>query len=104
MSNTIEKVKRLEEYLSLSPAAADPVLDATLDKLLSRERARLQAVKDRLTAQISDFETRYALPSDVFYSRYNWGELGDTMDFIEWAATLEMLGGVEKSLSLLDIV
>jgi len=93
----------LEEYLSLSPAAADPVLDTTLDKLLSRERARLQTVKNRLTAQISDFEIRYALSSDVFYSRYSSGELGDAMDFIEWAATLEMLEGVEKSLSLLDI-
>lgn len=102
MPTTIEKVKRLEEYLSLSAGTADPVLDTTLDKLLSRERARLREIKDRLTAQTKAFETRYALPSRLFYSRFSNGELGDDMDLIEWAATLEMLEGVENSLNLLD--
>jgi len=30
-------------------------------------------------------------------------EMGDEMDFVEWAATVEMLTNVEKRLTLLQI-
>ena len=54
--------------------------------------------------QISQFEQNYNLLSQEFYSRYNKGEMGDEMDFIEWASTIEMLINVEKRMALLDNV
>jgi len=57
-----------------------------------------------LQQQISQFEQNYNLLSQEFYSRYNKGEMGDEMDFIEWASTIEMLINVEKRMALLDNV
>lgn len=34
--------------------------------------------------------------------RYEKGEMGDEMDFVEWSATIEMLANVDKKLALLE--
>ena len=35
------------------------------------------------------YETRYQMPSADFYTRYQGGELGDALDFVEWAGDYE---------------
>ena len=49
------------------------------------------------------FERTYSLTSNEFYTRYEKGEMGDEIDFVEWAATVEMFANVEKRLTLLQI-
>jgi hypothetical protein len=102
MLNTLEKVKRLEQYLGFEESANDPVVDRTVTKLLLREAARMEALRTRLSEQIREFEQRYHLPSAEFYACYERGELGDDMDLIEWASTIEMLANVEKRLAVLE--
>lgn len=102
MTTTLEKVRRLEQYLSVGRSTADPVLDTTINKLLIRERDRVLNLKKRLVEQCQMYEETYALPSAEFYDRYENGELGDDMDFIEWAATIEMLQNAEKRLAFLE--
>jgi hypothetical protein len=101
MTTTLEKVKRLEQYVAIDSSAVDRVLDMTIDKLLSRETTRMQESKARLKSQLADFEEQYGLTSDEFYTRYERGEMGDAMDFVEWSATVDMLINVEKRLALL---
>ncbi|MCK5522747.1 MAG: hypothetical protein KAI83_06380 [Thiomargarita sp.] len=103
MMTTLEKVKRLEQYLVMSGSSIDPVLDQSLDKLLVRELTRILALKNRLLNQLSAFEKTYSMSNTDFYQRYEMGEMGDEMDFIEWAATIEMLTHLEKKLGLLQI-
>lgn len=103
MSTTLEKVKQLEQYISVDSSTVDPVLEVTIDKLLARELVRMLELKARLTDQLAKFEEQYALKSADFYSRYEQGGMGDDMDFVEWAATVEMLGNVEKRLALLEL-
>ena len=98
---TLEKIKRLEEYLSMGSSTVDPVIDIALDKLLKREITRMSELKTRLTDQLKEFEKKYSLSSPEFYARYESGQMGDEMDFVEWAATVEMLTNVEKQMDLL---
>jgi hypothetical protein len=51
--------------------------------------------------QVMKFEQTYSLISSEFYTRYEKGEMGDEMDFVEWAATVDMLANVEQNLTLL---
>jgi hypothetical protein len=102
MMTTLEKVKQLEEYLAISSPAVDPAIETTINKLLARELDRLVGLKTRLTKELLEFEARYNLPSDDFYRRYETGELGDAMDFVEWAATIEMLSNARRQLALLE--
>jgi len=82
----------------MSGSSIDPVLDQSLDKLLVRELTRILALKTRLLNQLSAFEKTYSMTNADFYQRYEMGEMGDEMDLIEWAATIEMLTHLEKKL------
>ena len=102
MSTVVRKVKRLEEYIASTNASArDKVLELTIDKLLDRETSRLISQKARLEQQLAGFERTYRLSSKEFYDKFERGELGDAMDFVEWSATYEMVANLRRQLSIL---
>ncbi len=102
MITAIEKIRQLEQYISVSGAAVDPVLEMGLSKLLDRELSRMLEIRENLSGQLAEFEQRYSFGSWDFCTRYEKGEMGDGMDFIEWAATVEMLENVNKRSVLLE--
>ena len=102
MADTLDKIKRLEQYLTADGATADPVLDMALEKVLAREAAQARSLKSRLASQILHFESRHGMQSDTFYAKFQSGELGDDADLIEWASTIEMLATAEKRLAALQ--
>jgi hypothetical protein len=102
MSTVLSKVRRLEEYMvSTDASSLDRVLKLSIDKLLDRETSRLISQKSRLEQQLADFERKYSLNSDEFYEKFERGELGDVMDFVEWSATYEMVANLRHQLSIL---
>lgn len=98
---TLEKVRRLEQYIAVDQSAVNPVLEMTINKLLTRETERVLDLKRRLMQQLREFEENYGLKSAVFYTRYEKGEMGDEIDFMEWSATVEMLANSDHRLALL---
>ena len=102
MVDTLGKIRRLEHYVTVNREAVDPVVDRTLDKLISREASNLEALQGRLRLQVEEFEQAHAMKSDDFTARFERGELGDATDFIEWASTLQMLTRVEEQLAALQ--
>ncbi len=94
--NTLEKIRRLEAYIAADNTAADAVLDSSLTKLPALEQVRMQRLENRLRQELQQFETAYKLLSEEFYARYCRGDMGDEMDFIEWAAIVEMPADTEK--------
>ncbi len=102
MATVLEKVKQLEQYIAYNNAAIDPVVDMTIDKLLSRENKRILTQKIQLAEQLTYFEQQYKLQSDEFYRRYQSGKMGDDMDFVEWASTVEMLRNLDERLAFLQ--
>ena len=103
MSAVLSKIRKLEEYISLTgESAQDKVWEQALDKLLAREVTRLIEQKTRLQTQLAEFERQCDLASDEFCIRFERGELGDATDFVEWSATYEMLQNLEGQLAVLS--
>jgi hypothetical protein len=100
--NILDKVKLLEKYIAVDVSTIDPVVELAIEKLLKREASRLDELRQRLLKQKIEFEKRYRLNSEEFYRRYERGAMGDEMDYVEWSATVDMLAGIEKRLSLLQ--
>ncbi len=62
------------------------VQQEVLDVSLSQHRLRLE----RYERDLREFEERYSMESATFYRRFEAGELGDAMDFFEWAGLYEL--------------
>jgi hypothetical protein len=99
---TLEKIKRLEQYLAIDSSAIDPVLQMAIDKLIAREIGRVRELTKHLAVQLAEFEEHYALKSADFNTRYENGEMGDSMDFVEWSSTIELLANADKKMALLE--
>ena len=67
-------------------AELDQIVGKLLDLTLGQQRRRLARYEHDLEA----FEKRYGMDSATFYQRFEAGELGDAMDFFEWAGLCEL--------------
>lgn len=101
VTNTLEKLRRLERYVSTQDAV-DSVLEMTLEKLVRREIERLQLLRNELHTDLTTFEKTYGLDSATFYGQYEVGALGDAIDFVEWSSTVDMLENLDRHLQLLQ--
>ena len=77
------------------------VVDATLDKLIVMEQARLEGEAESLVRQLRSFEQRYGLSSAEFHRRFQAGQMGDDGDMFEWSAFYQMWLSVQERLETL---
>ena len=66
------------------------IVDATIEKLVAMERARLEHEVASLAERLRFFEERYQLASVDFSRRFQAGEIGDDADLFEWSAFYHM--------------
>ncbi|MEE4358593.1 MAG: hypothetical protein V2I97_19150 [Desulfococcaceae bacterium] len=66
------------------------IAEQTLNKLFALEKENVTCELAKLNARLENFETRYNMPSDVFYQRYENGELDDCAEFMEWSSFYDM--------------
>jgi len=64
----------------------DRILGKLLDNVLSQQRLRVRQYE----RELGEFEERYGLESATFYRRFEAGEMGDAMDYFEWAGLYEL--------------
>ena len=81
---------------------ASNLMDRTLDKLLHHEAEQSQAQLNQLEADLAEFEHQYNLSSPEFYRQYQAGQMGDDMDYVEWASLVQMTDNLKKRLHLLS--
>jgi hypothetical protein len=78
------------------------LMDQTLDKLFSVEAAKAQKDIEELRVDLLAFEERFGMESEEFYNRFEAGEMGDDMDFIEWASFFDMYRNAQSRLAALS--
>ncbi|MGA7879151.1 MAG: hypothetical protein WCA08_26055 [Desulfoferrobacter sp.] len=84
-TTTLNKLEVLKEAYP-DETELENVLDKLLDTALSSHRLRLERYKRDLL----EFEERYGMDSSAFYQQFESGQLGDTLDFFEWAGVYEL--------------
>ncbi|HBY98357.1 MAG TPA: hypothetical protein DEP84_31180 [Chloroflexi bacterium] len=98
MAIKLNKLEVLKDAYS-DEAELDRVLGKLLDVALSRYRLRLE----RYERDLRDFEQRYGMESSSFYQRFETGELGDAMDFFEWAGLYELRQDILEKIRRLEL-
>jgi hypothetical protein len=77
------------------------LMDRTLIKLFSVEAAEEQKAIDTLRLDLDALEARFGMESSDFFARFENGEMGDDIDFVEWASLYQMYIRSCKRLELL---
>jgi hypothetical protein len=96
--DTLYKLKVLEDTYS-NEAELDQIVGKLLDVALSQHRLRL----GRYERDLHEFEKRYSMESATFYRRFEAGELGDAMDFFEWAGLYELYQNIVEKIQRLEL-
>ena len=68
-----------------APAALKPLLASAIQAELRMLELGLARIAERLQA----FEKQYGLTSEEFAQRFETGEIGESLDCIEWAGEIE---------------
>ena len=97
---TAERLQALAELYQQSQES--DLMDRALEKLLRHEAKRSQGQLNQLGIDLAEFEQQYGLSSGEFYQRFQAGQLGDDMDYVEWASLVQMVDNLEKRLQLLQ--
>jgi hypothetical protein len=97
--DTLYKLEVLKDTYS-DEAELDLILGKLLDVSLSQHRLRLE----RYERDLREFERRYGMESTTFYRRFEAGELGDAMDFFEWAGLYELRQDIMEKIRRLEPV
>lgn len=99
---TTTGLSRLEQLIRLYEMGhASSYLDRVLDKVFAQQAIDDEALLTQLRADLDDFEAKYEMDSASFYARFRAGEMGDAMDFMEWASLYDMHEGAIQRLSVL---
>ena len=51
-----------------------------------------------LTRELVQMEIKYKMSSDEFYKKFQKGEMGDSMEIMEWATSFEMQKSLKQGL------
>ena len=81
---------------------ASNLMARTLEKLLAYEANISQEQLDELRSDVATFEAHYQMTSAEFFRKYQAGETDDRLDFVEWAAMVQMVENLQRRLELLS--
>ena len=95
--DTLHKLDVLRDIYP-EEAELDQVLGKLLEMTLGKYRLRLQ----RYDRDLREFEEQYGMDSPIFYERFEAGDLGDAMDFFEWAGVYELRQDIGKKIRQLE--
>ncbi|MBI1879411.1 MAG: hypothetical protein HYR94_14535 [Chloroflexi bacterium] len=99
MADAQTKLDLLKEVVT-DEGTLNLVLDKLLDTILEEHRLRL----NRYQVDLNNFEVRYGMPSVEFYHKFEQGQLGDAMDFFEWAGLFELQQDLLEKIKRLEAV
>jgi hypothetical protein len=68
-----------------APAALKPLLASAIQA----ELRMLELGLARITGRVQAFEKQYGLTTEEFAQRFATGEIGESLDYIEWAGEIE---------------
>ncbi len=100
MSDVLSKVKTLEDLIKLG--REDEVISKTIDKLTLYKLDMLKKDLKDIENKIFIFEKKYKVDSCQFLQRFEQGEMGDDMDYLEWSSLLDMKDRITQRLKTFE--
>jgi hypothetical protein len=98
LADVISKIKILEELAKLG--SDDEVFINAIDKLTKYKINELEKDINDIEISLKEFEEKYGLESTEFIKKFESCEMGDEMDFMEWASLYDMKERLKNRLNI----
>jgi hypothetical protein len=98
LADVISKIKILEELAKLG--SDDEVFINAIDKLTKYKINELEKDINDIEISLKEFEEKYGLESTEFIKKFESSEMGDEMDFMEWASLYDMKERLKNRLNI----
>lgn len=82
------EVRVMPQEIRVSSDASVPI-KPLIESAIQAELRMLELAIERTGKRLRDFENVYGMASRVFESRFERGDLAESLDFIEWAGELK---------------
>ena len=96
----IDQLKILENLTKAD--GGSELLERSLAKIIAYEIYLSKQQAAELEAELEKIETQYKMRSVEFYRRFQNGDFGDDVDFVEWSCFYKMKVSLEKRLEVLE--
>ncbi len=100
MSNTKAQVDKLD--LLRETCTESDEFNLMLDKMLEVTIHHYSARIKRYDQELGEYEQQYGMDTEEFYRRFESGDLGDSMDYFEWAGLFELRLDIGNKLRRLE--
>ncbi len=99
MNQTLKQLDLLRELAKVG--VDNSMMKLTTRKLLEYEIQQHEASLEKFAQDLAEFEEKYQMRSELFFKKFEKGELGDAMDFVEWAGLHQMFKRIESRKKML---
>ncbi len=100
MSDVLSKVKTLEDLIKIG--REDEVISKTIDKLTLYKLDTLKKDLEDIENKIFILEKKYKMDSVQFLQRFEQGEIGDDIDYLEWSSLLDIKDRITQRLKTFE--
>jgi hypothetical protein len=100
MQITKETIKNIGKIFE--KGLQDEYLSRAIGKIMEHEKEKTSQDIQSLKRDLEQFEGRYNMASEEFFSRFERGELGDKEDYFEWSAIYQMYKRSMERLEMLE--
>lgn len=94
-------LRSLENYLKFADEEDITLIESTLNKLIGREISMVKSKIEGYNQMLNKFEQRYNMKFNEFKERFEKGEIGEDMDYLEWSSVIDAKKHCEEKLKAL---
>ncbi|MDP2647264.1 MAG: hypothetical protein Q8P24_20210, partial [Desulfobacterales bacterium] len=99
-STTKDKIKNIGRIFE--KGLQDEYLSRSIGKIIEHERDKTLREIEAFGRDLVRFEDTYHITSNEFFERFEKGELGDSEDYFEWSAIVQMHRRSTERLAMLE--
>ena len=88
--------------ITTDPSFSETEVGETVAYAFHNGAALAKLQRDHFHQLCAEFESKYGMPSDDFWSRFESGQLGDAADYFDWYAAKRGLDLWEKRYRILS--
>jgi len=99
-AQALSNIRILERYVEKNKN--DKIVEGTINKIIQFKINKYKKELKTLENDLKVFEKKYKMETKKFFEDFEKGELGDSIDFVEWSSLYKIYQRITERLNILE--